>query len=136
MAPEAADDILVKGGRRFEVELATTPGLERAISVISEQWRAVGVSVKQRVLALNAQADRQVRASFGGIELAAGPPACLSSKPASQREYPRARQSYAGGNRGALHEPADRFVARPALGDARPKGARGGGARDRQDHVQ
>src|SRR5947209_14762151 len=65
---ETSDDVLVKQGRRFEVELTTTTGLDRVAALVAESWRNIGVAVKETVLSLGAVTDRQVRAGFAGIE--------------------------------------------------------------------
>jgi peptide/nickel transport system substrate-binding protein len=103
---EAADDVLVKGGRRFELELTTTPGLDRAAAVIAEQWRAVGVVVNERVLAANAQSDRQLRATYGGVELAAGSPGlALVDSRLHSTNVPEVSTQFAGMNRGHYVNP-------------------------------
>ncbi len=71
---ETSDDYLVKQGRRFELELTTTAGWERVAALVGEYWRNVGVAVKETVLSLGAETDRQGRAGFAGVELGTGVP--------------------------------------------------------------
>jgi len=98
---EATDDVLVKQGRRFEIELTTTTGLERAAALVAEYWREVGVAVRETVLALGAVTDRQSRAGFSGVELAAGIPnlALLDGRLHSSNA-PAPENQWVGANRG------------------------------------
>jgi peptide/nickel transport system substrate-binding protein len=98
---ETSDDVLVKQGRRFEIELTTTTGYERVGALVAESWRNVGVAVKETVLSLGAVTDRQGRAGFAGVELAAGIPnlALLDARLHSSN-MPSPENAYVGGNRG------------------------------------
>jgi peptide/nickel transport system substrate-binding protein len=98
---EASDDVLVKQGRRFEIELTTTSGWERAAALVAEYWREVGVAVREVVLALAAVTDRQNRAGFSGVELAAGVPnlALLDGRLHSANA-PAPENQWVGANRG------------------------------------
>jgi peptide/nickel transport system substrate-binding protein len=103
---ESADDVLVKQGQRFEVELTATANWEGAASLIAQSWRRAGVVVNEHVLTLGAITDRQARASFSGVELAFGPPglALLDSRLHSSN-FPSAENQWVGGNRGRYENP-------------------------------
>lgn len=98
---ETSDDVLVKQGRRFEVELTTTTGSERVSALVAESWRNVGIAVKETVLALGAVTDRQSRAGFPGVELASGVPnlALLDGRLHSSN-MPGPENGFVGANRG------------------------------------
>ena len=103
---ETSDDVLVKQGRRFEVELTTTTGWERVAALVAEYWRNVGVAVKETVLSLGAVTDRQGRAGFAGVELAGGVPnlALLDTRLHSGN-MPSAENGFVGANRGRYASP-------------------------------
>ncbi len=103
---ESADDVLVKQGRRFEVELTATAGWEGAASLVAQYWRQVGMVVQENVLVLGAITDRQTRASYSGVELAAGPPGLglLDARLHSTSE-PAPENQFVGGNRGHYESP-------------------------------
>jgi peptide/nickel transport system substrate-binding protein len=98
---ETSDDYLVKQGRRFEVELTTTAGWERVAALVAEYWRNVGVAVKETVLSLGAEVDRQTRAGFNGIELGTGVPnlALIEGRLHSSNQ-PGPDNGFVGANRG------------------------------------
>ncbi len=98
---ETSDDVLVKQGHRFEVELTTTTGSERVSALVAESWRNVGIAVKETVLALGAVTDRQSRAGFSGVELANGVPnlALLDGRLQSAN-MPGPENGFVGANRG------------------------------------
>lgn len=98
---ESSDDVLVRQGRRFEVELTTTTGWERLVALVAEYWRNIGVSVKETVLSLGAVTDRQGRAGFSSVELANGVPdlALLDGRLHSSNT-PSAENQFVGANRG------------------------------------
>jgi peptide/nickel transport system substrate-binding protein len=98
---ESSDDVLIRQGRRFELELTTTTGWERIAALVAESWRNVGVAVKEIVLSLGAVTDRQGRAGFSGVELASGVPnlALLDGRLHSTN-MPSAENQFVGANRG------------------------------------
>ncbi len=98
---ESSDDVLVKQGRRFELELTTTTESERLIALVAEYWRSVGVSVKETVRSLSAVTDRQGRAGFAGVELASGvPDLALLDGRLHSANMPSAENQFVGANRG------------------------------------
>jgi peptide/nickel transport system substrate-binding protein len=103
---ESADDVLVKQGRRFEVELTATAGWEGAASLVAQYWRQAGIVVNENVLVLGAITDRQARASYSGVELTAGPPglSLLDARLHGTGE-PSAENQWVGGNRGHYDNP-------------------------------
>ncbi len=103
---ESADDVLVRQGRRFEVELTSTAGWEGAASLIAQYWRQAGIVVHENVLVLGAITDRQARASYSGVELASGPPglSLLDARLHSTSE-PFSENQWVGGNRGHYQNP-------------------------------
>jgi peptide/nickel transport system substrate-binding protein len=103
---ESADDVLVKQGQRFEVELTATASWEGAAALIAQSWRRAGVVVNEHVLTLSAITDRQTRASYSGVELAFGPPglALLDSRLHSSN-FPAPENQWVGGNRGRYESP-------------------------------
>jgi peptide/nickel transport system substrate-binding protein len=103
---ESADDVLVNHGRRFELELTTISDWERVSPVVSEYWRRIGASVRETVLSLGAITDRQVRARYAGIELAAGVPdmALLDGRLHSS-SIPGSENQWVGANRGRYSRP-------------------------------
>jgi peptide/nickel transport system substrate-binding protein len=103
---ESADDVLVKQGQRFEVELTATANWEGAAALIAQSWRRAGLVVNEQVLTLGAITDRQTRAGFSGVELAFGPPglALLDSRLHSTN-FPAPENQWVGGNRGRYEHP-------------------------------
>lgn len=103
---ESADDVLVKQGQRFEIELTTTAAWEGAAALVAQYWRRVGVVVNEHVLALGAVTDRQARAGFSGAELAAGPPGlALLDGRLHSANVPTPENQWVGGNRGRYENP-------------------------------
>jgi peptide/nickel transport system substrate-binding protein len=103
---ESADDVLVKLGRRFELEITTTQEWARAATVVAEYWRQVGVAVKETVLNRAASVDRQARAGYSGVELmAAAPSVAMLESRLSAANIPTAETQWLGGNRGHYVNP-------------------------------
>lgn len=103
---ESADDVLVKHGRRFDLELTTISDWERVSPVVSEYWRRVGASVRETVLSLGAVTDRQVRAAYSGIELAGGvPDMALLDGRLHSTSIPGPENQWVGANRGHYTRP-------------------------------
>lgn len=98
---ETADDVLVKHGQRFEIELSTTAEWQSVAAVVADYWRDVGVPVRERVLALGAVVDREARAAYSGVELAASVPnlALLDGRLHSGNT-PGPENQWVGANRG------------------------------------
>jgi peptide/nickel transport system substrate-binding protein len=98
---ESSDDVLIRQGRRFELELTTTAGWERIAALVAESWRNVGVAVKETVLSLGAVTDRQGRAAYAGVELANGAPnLALIDGRLHSTSMPSAENQFVGANRG------------------------------------
>ncbi len=98
---ETADDVLVKQGRRFEVDITTTQEWERAGAAIAEYWREVGVVVHVTVLTRAAAADRQARAAYTGFELGgAAPSLALLDSRLNSSNAPTPENQWIGPNRG------------------------------------
>jgi ABC-type transport system substrate-binding protein len=98
---ETADDVLVKQGRRFELEIVTTAEWERAGAAVAELWREAGVSVRENVLSRSAALDRQARASYSGVELTAAPPSmAFIDARLNGANVPTAETQWVGSNRG------------------------------------
>lgn len=103
---EGADDLLVNHGRRFEIELTTTSDWDRPAAVVAEYWRQAGMAVRETVLSLGAVTDRQIRAAYSGVELAAGVPnlALLDGRLHSTN-VPVQENQWVGANRGRYASP-------------------------------
>jgi peptide/nickel transport system substrate-binding protein len=102
-----ADDLLVRQGRRFELDLATTTDWERAGAAVGEYWRQAGIGVRDAVFALSAVTDRQNRALYSGIEVAGGTPnLTLLDGRLHSANAPRAENQWIGPNRGHYASPS------------------------------
>jgi len=98
---ESADDVLVKQGHRFELEITTTQEWERISAAVEEYWRDVGVAVHTTVLTRAAVSNRQGRASYSGVELMGGAPSLvLVDGRLSTANAPGPENQFVGANRG------------------------------------
>ncbi|HZT05681.1 MAG TPA: peptide ABC transporter substrate-binding protein [Chloroflexota bacterium] len=98
---ESADDVLVKQGRRFEIELTTPPEFERTSTAVAEFWREAGVAVQVSILNRPALTDRAGRAAYTGVELAGATPSlALIEGRLSSSNIPLAENQWVGANRG------------------------------------
>ncbi|MPZ15478.1 MAG: hypothetical protein GEU73_13835 [Chloroflexi bacterium] len=98
---EAVDDVLVKQGQRFQLELAATAEWERPVAVVAEYWRNVGVDVKENIFSFTNALDRQGRAAYSGVELTGAVPslAALDSR-LQGANVPAPENQWLGTNRG------------------------------------
>jgi peptide/nickel transport system substrate-binding protein len=102
----SADDVLIKQGRRFELELTTTPEWERASAAVAEYWREAGVDVRMTVLSRSAMGDRLGRATYQGVELMGGPPSlALVDGHLNAANVPTQENQFVGANRGHYTSP-------------------------------
>lgn len=111
---ESADDVLVKQGRRFEIDTSTTVDWEQVAGVLADYWRGGGVVAKETVYSLATLSDRQSRSSFTGTEIAASVPniALLEGRLHSSN-VPSPSNQWIGPNRGNyVNLEADRLVER------------------------
>jgi peptide/nickel transport system substrate-binding protein len=103
---EGAEDILVKEGHRFDVELASTAEWERPRAAVEDYWRQSGVTVKDTIFALSSVIDRQGRAVYSGVELAGGMPnLSLIEGRLHSSNMPTANTQWVGANRGHYSSP-------------------------------
>lgn len=103
---ESADDVLVKHGQRFQLELTTISEWDRVSPVVSEYWRRIGASVRETILSLGAVTDRQVRSTYSGIELAGGvPDLALVDGRLHSTSIPGRENQWVGANRGHYSRP-------------------------------
>lgn len=120
---EATDDVLVKQGRRFEVDLATTAEWERPAALVAQYWRHVGAAVKENVFSLSTASDRHARSTFSGVELGVGAPSlALLDGRLQSGNWPGRANQWAGANRGNYANPEvdgllERIWASPDRGE-------------------
>jgi len=101
-----AEDVLVRQGRRLEIELAMTSDWERVGAAVSEYWQQAGIVVRESVFALSAVTDRQNRSLYSGVEVAGGSPnlALLDGR-LNSANAPKPENQWVGPNRGHYSSP-------------------------------
>lgn len=98
---EGTDDLLVRQGRRFEIEVTTVTSLERSAAVVADYWRDGGIFARETVFTQGGPSERQARAAHVGVEVASGVPSlALIDGRLHSGNAPGPENQWAGANRG------------------------------------
>jgi peptide/nickel transport system substrate-binding protein len=101
------DGVLVRDGERFETAIMGErgTGTERALSVISEQWRAAGVRADLDILTPGNQTDREYQSKRPGVYLTSPSGINFYDNRLHSNAITKADNRWSGTNRGGYENP-------------------------------